>query len=500
MPLIALGGFHHETNTFAPSRASYEDFVMADGWPGLTRGRDILEVFQRRNIGTSGFLEVGRERGWDFAPTVWCAAQPCAHVRSDAYERVAGEIVAGIRAAGKVDAVYLCMHGAMVTEQHEDGEGELLRRVRGVVGPDVPVVASLDFHANVTAAMVEHADGLCVYRTYPHLDMAETGRRAARLLAAMMERGTRPAKAFRRMPFLIPISQQCTFIDPAKSLWDSLPGFESQGGVAEISLLAGFPPADIAECGPSLVAYGWDKDRVEASAEALERAVLAAEPSFASKLWPAGEAVAYAKRLSNSATRPVILADTQDNPGAGADSDTVGVIEELVKQDAQGAVVGMLYDPATAAAAHKAGRGSTVERGIGAISGQPGHAPFRGRFVVEALSDGVFEATGIMFSGARMELGPCAVLRIGGVRIVVVSRRMQPADQAMFTHLGIAPGESKILVLKSSVHFRGDFQPLAEEILVVAAPGPNIDDPTKLPYRRLRPGVRLRPLGPVSGG
>ncbi len=499
MPRIALGGFHHETNTFAPTKATYEDFVMADGWPGMTRGGDILDVFKRRNIGTSGFLEIGRERGWEFAPTVWCAAQPCGHVREDAYERVAGEIIAGIRAAGRIDAVYLCMHGAMVTEHHEDGEGELLRRVRDVVGPDMPVVVSLDFHSNLTAAMVEHADGICVYRTYPHLDMAETGRRAARLLAQILERGTKPVKAFRRMPFLIPISQQCTFTDPAKALWDSLADYEKRG-VADLSLLAGFPPADIAECGPSLVVYGWDSGTVEASADDLERAVIAAEPKFASKLWAAGEAVAYAKRLSNSAKRPIVLADTQDNPGAGGDSDTVGVIEELVKQDAQGAVVGMLYDPATAAAAHKAGVGATIERGIGALARLPGHKPFHGKFVVEALSSGSFEATGIMFAGARMELGPCAVLRIGGVRIVVVTRRMQPADQAMFTHIGIVPGETRILVLKSSVHFRGDFQPLAEEILVVAAPGANIDDPTQLPYTRLRSGVRLKPLGPVSGG
>ncbi len=499
MPLIALGGFHHETNTFAPTKATYDDFVMADGWPGLTRGVDILDVFNARNIGMSGFLEVAREQQWTFAPTVWCSAQPSAHVKTEAYERVASDIVDGIGRAGPVDAVYLCMHGAMVAEHLEDGEGELLRRVRAVVGPDAPIVASLDFHANLTAAMVEHSDGLCVYRTYPHLDSAETGRRAARLLAQMFERRAKPAKGFRRLPFLIPISQQCTFSDPAKSLWESLPRYEADR-VAEISLLAGFPPADIAECGPALAAYGWDRLSVERGADRLLAAALAAESSFASKLWTPGEAVAYAIRQSNVAAHPIVLADTQDNPGAGADSDTVGIIEELVRRGAQDAVVGMLYDPATAAAAHKAGVGATLTRGIGAASKQPGHAPFHGAFTVEALSDGSFEATGRMYAGAHMLLGPCAVLRLGGVRIVVVSRRQQPADRAMFTHIGIDPAGVKILVLKSSVHFRGDFQDLAEEILIVAAPGPNIDDPAALPYRRLRPGVRLRPRGPVHAG
>ncbi len=499
MPLIALGGFHHETNTFAPTKASYGDFVMADAWPALTRGDDILEVFRARNIGMSGFLEVARERGWTFAPTVWCSAQPSAHVVRDAYERVADEIVAGVERAKPLDAVYLCMHGAMVAEHIDDGEGELLRRVRAVVGREIPIVASLDFHANLTAAMVDASDGLTVYRTYPHLDSAETGRRAARLLDAMFERGAKPAKAFRRVPFLIPISQQCTFSDPAKTLWESLPQYEGNG-IADISLLAGFPPADIAECGPALVAYGWDGTAVERGAERLLAETVAAESKFASRLWPLGEAVGYAMRQANAAARPIVLADTQDNPGAGAESDTVGIIEELVRRGAQGAVVGMLYDPPTAAAAHKAGIGAALARGIGAISKQPGHKPFHGKFTVEALSSGSFKATGRMYAGAHMELGPCAVLRIDGVRIVVVSRRQQPADRAMFAHLGIEPEAVKILVLKSSVHFRGDFQDLAEEILVVAAPGPNIDDPTQLPYRRLRAGVRLRPLGPAHRG
>jgi microcystin degradation protein MlrC len=499
---IAVGGFHHETNTFAATPATYDDFVMADGWPGLTRGDEIFPTFERKNIGISGFLETARERGWMIVPTLWCQAGPSGRPTVDAYERVAGELVARIRAArdsGPLDAVYLCLHGAMAAEHLDDGEGELMRRVRDVVGPEMPLVASIDFHANVTAAMVALSDAMAAYRTYPHLDIAETGRRAARLLARILETGAKPHKAFRHLPYIIPLTQQCTMIEPAKGLAEAAAA-PADGGVMDVSFAAGFPPADVPECGPSILAYGWDAAAVAAAGEALYARGLDAENGFAARLWQPGEAVAYAIRQSNYAKRPIVLADTQDNPGAGGDSDTVGILAELVRQDAPDAVLGLLYDPPTAAAAHKAGRGAAIERAIGCVSGHPGHAPLAGRWIVEALSDGSFAATGPMYKGFHMQLGPMAVLRADagrrGVRVVVSSRKQQAADQAVFAHIGIDPHGPKILVLKSSVHFRNHFQDLAEEILIVLAPGPNIEDPAALPYRKLRAGVRLRPLGP----
>ena len=506
MPRIAAGGFHHETNTFAPTPATYEDFVVADGWPGLTRGDAIFAEFRQKNIGLSGFLEVARGEGWEIAPLLWCQAGPSGRPTRDAYERVAGEMIAMLEAAqtaAPLDAVYLCLHGAMATEHLDDGEGELMRRVRAVIGNEIPLVASLDFHANVTPAMVELSDALAAYRTYPHLDIAATGRRAAQLLKRIFVTGAKPAKALRHLPYIIPLTQQCTLIDPAKRIADAAAALAG-AGVDDVSFAAGFPPADLAECGPSVMAYGWDARAVEAAADALYRHGLDAEKDFAAKLWTPDESVAYAIRQSNFARRPIVLADTQDNPGAGGDSDTVGILAELVRQDAPDAVLGLLYDPATAAAAHRAGHGAVIERAIGCVSGVKSCVPLKARFIVEALGDGEFDATGPMYKGFHMKLGPMAVLRVDsgrrGVRVVVSSRKQQAADQAMFRHLGIDPERPKILVLKSSVHFRNHFQDLAEEILIVLAPGPNIEDPAALPYRKLRAGVRLRPLGPVHGG
>src|SRR5258708_38526707 len=174
MTRIAVGGFLHETNTFAPTKATYADFVHGGGWPAMTQGADVLKTMRNINVGLAGFVAAAEANGWGLVPTIFAAASPSAHVTRDAYERVAKVIVEGITAAGQLDAVYLDLHGAMVTEHLDDGEGEILARVRKVIGKDLPLVVSLDLHANVTPQMVEHADALIAYRTYPHVDMPDT--------------------------------------------------------------------------------------------------------------------------------------------------------------------------------------------------------------------------------------------------------------------------------------------------------------------------------------
>ena len=226
--------------------------------------------------------------------------------------------------------------------------------------------------------------------------------------------------------------------------------------------------------------------------------VLASEGAFRGRVYSPDEGVQEAMAIASSgAGRPVVIADTQDNPGAGGDSDTAGMLHALVRNKATRAAIGVIVDPAAAAAAHRAGQGATVTLALGAKSGIPGDVPFEGTFIVEALSDGRFTAPGPFYGGARMNLGPCACLRVDDVRIVVGSRKAQMADQAMYRQVGIEPLTQSILVNKSSVHFRADFEPIAETILVCAAPGPMPVDPSVLPWRRLRPGIRTAPHGPV---
>ncbi|HKY94967.1 MAG TPA: M81 family metallopeptidase [Kiloniellales bacterium] len=489
-PRIAIAGFQHESNTFAPFGASYEDFVKPDGWPAMAEGREILRVFGNLNIPIGGFIQHA-PKNWELLPLLWCSAEPCGPVEDAAFERVAARICDGLAEAGPLDGVLLDLHGAMVVESHEDGEGELLRRVRAIVGPRVPVVTTLDLHANVTEAMVRHADAITLYRTYPHVDMSEAARRAVSLMRRLLAKQP-VAKAWRKLPFMMPLSAQCTTLEPCRSLYGSLAARE-RGGVLSVDFAAGFPPADIFECGPAVVAYGETPDAAETAAESFLQDVLRVEAEFDSRLVPAGEAVRQAI-AEGRAGRPVVLADVQDNAGAGATSDTTALLRELIDQGAQKAVLALLWDPPSAERVHAAGLGAELDLVLGGRYGDPG-GPLPARVRVEALSDGNILCQGLMLGGVTVALGPTAMLRILGtgadLRVAICSQRFQCMDQAVLRALGAEPKDQAILAIKSTIHFRADFEPIAARVINVEAPGTHPCRLDKVDYRRLRPGLRL---------
>src|ERR1700730_5815501 len=496
MTRIAVGGFLHETNTFAPTKATYADFVHGGGWPAMTQGADVFKVMRNINVGLAGFIGEAENHAWELVPTIFAAASPCAHVTKDAYERITDVIVDGIKSAGPLDAVYLDLHGAMVSEHFDDGEGEILRQVREVIGDRLPLVVSLDLHAKVTPEMVHHAHAWIAYRTYPHVDMADTGRAAARHLALLLREGQRFEKAFRQLPFLIPISWQCTNDFPTKGIYEKLAAMENEA-VPTLSFCPGFPAADFAHCGPSVFAYGRTQANAQAAVDKLAALIESHERDFDGRIYTPDEGVRLAMELARGARKPIVIADTQDNPGAGGDSDTTGMLRALVRNGATKAAIGVIVDPESAQAAHAAGSGAVIRLALGGNSVIPGDAPDDETFIVERLSDGLFTAPGPYFGGSNMNLGPSASLRIGRVRVVVASRKAQLADQAMFRYVGIEPTEQSILVNKSSVHFRADFEPIAEKIIICAAPGAMPADTADLPWTRLRPGLRIKPNGPA---
>jgi len=498
---IAVGGFQHETNTFAPSKADYPAFEAGGGWPGVQYGDALFAAVEGANIPAAGAIQALRAQGQQLVGTAWAAASPSAQVTREAYERIAGELVERLRAAGRVDGVYLDLHGAMVSEEFDDGEGELLRRVREVVGPRVPIAASLDLHANVTRAMLETADAFAAYRTYPHVDMADTGARAAHLLERMLKTGERLARADHALDFLTGLPSQCSFIEPCKGIYAELGALENRHDVV-LSFTPGFPMADFAECGMAVFGYGPERRSVERCVERLREMVAGAEKDFALELHAPGDAVRRA-RAKGAPGAPVVLADTQDNPGAGGNGDTTGLLAALIEQRAEDAVLGLLIDAEAAERARDAGQGATLAFSLGGRSKISGDAPLDGEFTVERVGDGRFSCTGPMFKGFRMTLGNMALLRsraAPGVRVVLASRKVQAADQEMFRHLGVEPRTQRVLGLKSSVHFRADFEPIAREVLVVKSPGPALADPTEFHWTKLRKGLRLRPLGPVHQG
>ena len=490
MARIAVGGWQHETNTFATIPADYAAFSRADEWPPLCSGEDLLSAVDGVHLPITGALEQIGGSNHEIVPLLWCSATPSAQVTEGAFERISAMLLDLVQSALPLDGVYLDLHGAMVAEHFEDGEGELLRRIRDLVGPAVPIAASLDLHANVTAAMVRYADILEVFRTYPHVDMGETGARAARQLLRMVESGQRPHKAYRQLDFLIALNWGCTLTEPCRSIYARLP--ESiGGGVWSASIASGFHLSDIHDVGPAVVAYAESEDLARETAGSLVRWIGMQEERFNEKIWTVGEGVAEALRLRRSGTGTIVLADTQDNSGGGGSGDTTGLLQEMIRAGADGAVFGVVADPESVSQAIEAGTGGRFEAMLGGRSGLPGQAPYRCQCRVLSLPDGCFTATGPMYHGAHMVLGPCALLETGGVRVLVSSQPVQVADQSIFRHFGIEPGDERILALKSSVHFRNDFTDLAESILIVAAPGAVIADPTRLDYQRKRPGVRL---------
>lgn len=479
MTRVAAAGFQHETNTFSPIPTLLEDFERGGAWPPLTRGEAVREQFQGLNLPLAGFLRACRH---ETIPILWTSAEPGGYVDDQAFDRICGEIVQGIEDAG-ADAVYLDLHGAMATRLHEDGEAEVLRRVRDKIGPDVPIAVSLDLHGNLSRRFFDLATVVTIYRTYPHIDIAATGARAAALLDRAMAGPVHGS--FRQIDFLIPITAQSTFHNPAREIYEMLEAADA----VSADLCLGFPPADVPSCGPAVFAYGESPEQAERAASEIERAILDAEPQFNSRL--IGAETAIQKALA-SANPPVVIADPQDNPGAGGTGETTGLLRGLLEARVPDAVLSMIHDPAAAEAAHQAGLGSEISVLIGGRFREFSQ-PVSATVQVAALADGPFRFTGPMYGGATANLGPIAQLKIAGtgVSVVVGSGRTQNADQEMFRVAGIEPAEHRIVCVKSSVHFLADYHGIASEILFAVTPGANVCRLDQIKYSRLRPGVRL---------
>ena len=428
----------------------------------------MLEVMRNINVGARRLRRGGGSaRLGAGADALVRGASPSAHVTEDAFERIVRTIGRRHRdAAGPLDAVYLDLHGAMVAEHLDDGEGEMLARVRQLIGHDMPLVASLDLHANVTPRDGRAADALIAYRTYPHVDMADTGRAAREHLALLLDdeaeiRQGLPAAAVPDPDHL------AMHRDGADQEHLRRSSRRCEGDARADALLpAGLSGGRFPRLRAERVRLWRDAGRCGPAADAIAALVDGHEDDFDGTIYTPDEGVRMRWRLAKTATKPVVIADTQDNPGAGGDSDTTGMLRALVRNDAQRAAIGVIVDPAAAAAAHAAGVGATVTLSLGGKSGIPGDAPSRTTFVVEQLSDGEFIAPGPYYGGRadgawgrRPACGSAACASSSS------SRKAQLADQAMYRYVGIEPTEQAILVNKSSVHFRADFEPIAETII-----------------------------------
>ena len=496
---VFVAGFHHETNTFAPSVADWAAFECGAGYPSYARGAAMLQKMRGTSTSLGGFAQAAAERGWSLQPSVWAGAMPSNRVTAQAFARICDEIVADLQVGG-FDAVYLDLHGAAVAEGADDAEGELLARIRALVGPSMPVVASLDLHANVTERMLALSDAMTAFRTYPHVDMRATGARAAQMLARRAG-GPVQHRHAERVPFLLPLNAQCTLMQPAASVITLIDRLEAEHDV-ELNFSMGFSAADFEECGPVLFGYGSNAHHVREAVQRLHREVVSRRAEWSVDLLAPAAAVERAIELAAGATAPVVIADTQDNPGAGGDSNTTGLLRALIEAKAgerlAGRVaLGLLFDPASAQAACSAGVGATLSltlgRAVPTWSGALTDPAVRAPAKVLAVSDGVVPLFGPMTAGATAQLGACACVEVEGIRVLLSSAKAQMLDLDLFRFLGVEPAQMKLLVNKSSVHFRAAFAPIASHILVAKALGPMAADPGDLPWTKLPAGMASRP-------
>ena len=484
---VFIAMLSHETNTFSTLATGRAQFQTRE----MRYGGEVLEVYRGTATCLGGMIDGAGARGLTLLPSLAAAASPAGRVTKDFYEEARARICADLRAAGRLEGVLLDLHGAMVTETADDGEGDLLRAVREVVGPEIPVGVTLDFHANVTAAMVRHATLIHGYKTYPHIDMAERGREAAQRLADVVSGKIRPSVAFRQPRLLPPLGSQLTARGPMRRLYDLADEMERDPRVLTVSIFAGFPLADIHDAGLSIyVATNGDPALAATLADRLETVAWEHREEFRHRAVPVADAVAQALRLD---VKPIVLADIADNTGGGASGDGTEILRELLRVNAPSATVACIWDPAAAKACHDAGRGATLTLDVGGKIDDRHGAPITMTGRVLALSDGTFVHKGPMMTGLPGRLGPTAVLQSGGVKVILISHRWQTLDPEMIRITGIDPVQERILVVKSTIHYRAAFEPLAALIIEVDAPGLSSSNLERFAFTRVR-----RPIFPLD--
>lgn len=484
----------HETNTFSPVPTPLERFGR--GGFGVPRGEEVVERFAGTGTGVGAFLDVAKEQGWDIVSPIAANAAPSGKVQADAYSTMTDEICAAVEAG--CDACFLDLHGAMVAETTDDGEGSLLQRIRAIA-PDLPIAISLDLHANLTPEIVDNCTVLVGYKTYPHLDMYTAGEHAGRLLVRTLAGEIDPVMVWGSRPILAQTLRMGHEDEPMGPLIERARHHEDRGLLA-VSVFGGFPLADIWSAGLSVVAIA-DRNRNEAEAvrDELLDAAWAVRADFMFDSQPLDETIAEAKTFSNG---PTILLDHADNAASGGTQDTTAVLAEVLAQGLEDVAMFGICDPAAVAAMEAAGVGAEINLDLGGKVDMPTIGrrgePLNVTGTVQAVSDGIFTVTVPMGRGTQADMGPTAVLRInpdegGPVDVVVCSRNVEPWDPGCFRSLGIEPTEKRYLILKSRIHYRAGFADISVRDIPCDGVGVTSSDNSLFRFENVR-----RPIYPLD--
>jgi microcystin degradation protein MlrC len=488
---VLFAGFAHETNTFAPWKTGVPEFQKHGYYEG-----EAIYGLRDTNTGAGGVVTAAEAMpDVDILPIVETTAVPGGLVTDEIFEQVVGLIERAVERE-RPDAIVLDLHGAMVTESEIDGDGAILRRVRTAAGPDTLIVAELDLHANIGPEMIEHTTVLIPYDTYPHVDNAERGAEALEIAVQAVKGTVRPVMRARKVPMMPPGPRQFSRAEPTRSIMDRVHEIESNPRVLTAGVCFAFPYADCPFAGMTVtVVTDGDPKLAESLADDLADFIWDRREEFRPETMTVEAAIHAAMEEPRG---PVVLADLGDNPGGGTASDGTALLWGLLDLGAPDAAYALIADPEVVQQAREAGVGGRIETMLGGKTDDLHGYPIPITATVQHLSDGEFVYDGPMLRGVPSSLGRTAVLRCEGrhgnaVAVIVCERRMQALDTAIFSSQGIDPAARKILGVKSAVHFRGAFMPIASRIIEVDTPGLTSIDFTRFPYERLR-----RPIWPLD--
>jgi len=483
---IAVAGFMHESNTFNPLRTDRAAFAAQS----LTFGPALLDEWRDAHHEVGGFLEAAAVEGFEPVPILMAWATPSGPVTDDVFDEITRALIDGVRRE-RPDGLLLALHGAMVAESHLDADGEVLARLRQALGADFPIVVTLDLHGNLSQRLIDGCTASVAYRTNPHVDQRECGRRAARLLVRTLRGEVRPCVAVAKPPLIVNIMVQDTSQQPLKSFMDEVRALETRPGILAASLLPGFAYADVAQMGPSVVVVA-DGDPALARREAdrLGEMLWEARERLTRQLPDAATAVGQAVKAERL---PVVLVDTGDNVGGGSAADGTVLLAEMLRQGATDGVV-CLYAPEEVRLCAAAAVGSQVTLTVGGKVDRRHGEPLTLTGRMRLLHDGTYVEPAVRHGGKRVNhMGLTALVEVEGRNLLVLtSLRHPPFSLGQLTCLGIRPDRQRLLVVKAAIAYKAAYQPVAGTIIEVDTPGLTAVNPERFEYRHIR-----RPMYPL---
>lgn len=460
---IAIGGIWHETNTFASELTRVVDFENYQ----FARGDEIFASYTGSNTELGGAIDAGRRHDMELLPTLYAGAVPSGTIEKQTLDVLCDELTERVRRLQPLDGAVMTMHGAAAAETIPDADAYVLAQVRETLGPDVPLIATYDFHANLSDEMVSSADVLIGYDTFPHVDMAERGREAGELVHQLLTDARRPAGALRRLPLLTVPQMQCTDREPGVQLMSLLHEIERRPGILCASLALGFPYSDVEHLGANVLTYAWSEEQAADTADEMAAAVWAARAKFAPELVDVDTGV---REAMDCGVKPVMLVEPADNVGGGAAGDCAVILESLIRLEAKGAVI-VIADPEAVRRAAKAGVGGKFHAAVGGKSDDQHGPSFELEGVVTQVKDASYTHKGSYMTGFVTKMGLTAVVETPGVKVVLTTLRTMPFDAEQLRCLGIEPASQAMIVVKSAMAWRSAYGDVARRIIFLDTPG-----------------------------